>query len=121
MVNYTLQNYDTATEKLTFEWDKSFRGAPTNIHLQNPCMTSRIIFVTILYCTIYCLLYQEFLLYFPIRKVMWISHSTSYFLVQLFLMTLYRLLLSYPKCVRYFLMHQVLFIISDVILVSAVA
>ena len=36
-------------------------GATTNLYQQNPCMTSGIIFVTIPYCNIYYLLYQEFL------------------------------------------------------------
>ena len=60
-VNYTLQNYATATEKFAFECHKCFSDATTNLHQQNPCMTSGIIFVTIPYCTIYYLLYQEFL------------------------------------------------------------
>ena len=59
-VNYTRQNYDTTIEKLAFECDKNFSGATTNIHQQNPYMTSGIIFVTIPYCTIYYLLCQEF-------------------------------------------------------------
>ena len=44
-VNYTLQNYDTAKEKMAFECSKSFIGATTNFHQQNPFMTSGIIFV----------------------------------------------------------------------------
>ena len=60
-VNYTQQNYGTATEKLAFECDKSFSAATTNLHQENLDMTSGIIFVTISYCTIYYLLYQEFL------------------------------------------------------------
>ena len=56
-VNYTQQNYGTAYEKLTFEFDKSFCGATKNIHRQNPCMTAGIKIVTIPYCTIYYLLY----------------------------------------------------------------
>ena len=55
----TGENYGTATEKLAFEYDKS--GATINLHQQNPCMTSGIIFVTIPYYTIYYLLYQEFI------------------------------------------------------------
>ena len=51
----------TVTEKLTFEYNKSFSGATTNLRRQNPCMTREIIFVTILYCTIHNLVYQEFL------------------------------------------------------------
>ena len=51
----------TVTEKLTFEYDKSFSGTTTNLRQQNPCITSEIIFVTNLYCTIYYLVYQEFL------------------------------------------------------------
>ena len=57
-INYTPQNYGTATEKLAFECGKSFSGAARNLHQENPCMTSEIIFVTILYFTIYYLLYQ---------------------------------------------------------------
>ena len=58
----TRQNYGTATEKLAFEYDKSFSGAKTNLHKQNhPSMASRIKLATISYCTIYYLLYQEFL------------------------------------------------------------
>ena len=60
-INYTRQNYGTATEKLAFECDRSFSGATTNLHQQNRYMTSGIIFVTIPYCTIYYLLHQEFL------------------------------------------------------------
>ena len=60
-VKYTLRNYGTATEKLTFECDKSFSGATTNLRQQNPCMTSGIKLVPIPYCTIYYLLYLEFL------------------------------------------------------------
>ena len=60
-VNYTRQNYGTATEKLAFECDKSFSDATTNLHQQNPDIANGIIFVTIPYCTIYYLLYQEFL------------------------------------------------------------
>ena len=59
--NYTRENYGTATEKWAFECDKSFSSAATNLHQQNPCMTSGVIFVTIPYCTIYYLPYQEFL------------------------------------------------------------
>ena len=60
-VNYTWQDYGTTTEKLEFECDKSFNGATANLHQQNPDMSNGIIFVTIPYCTIYYLLYQEFL------------------------------------------------------------
>ena len=56
----TRQNYGTTTEKLAFEYDKSFSGATTNLHQQNPSMTSGIKLATIPYCTIYYLLYQEF-------------------------------------------------------------
>ena len=59
-LHYTRQNYGTITGKLAFERDKSFSGATTSLYQQNPCMTSGIIFVTIPYCTIYYLLYQEF-------------------------------------------------------------
>ena len=55
-VNYAQQNYGIATEKLAFDCDKSFSGAGTNLHQQNPCMTSGIIFVTIPYGTIYYIL-----------------------------------------------------------------
>ena len=55
------QNYSTTTEKLAFECDKSLSGAIINLNQQNPYVTSGIIFVTIPYCTIYYLLYQEFL------------------------------------------------------------
>ena len=37
-VNYALQNYGAANEKLAFECDKSF--IEFNLHQQNPCMTS---------------------------------------------------------------------------------
>ena len=57
----TRQNYGTATEKLAFEYDKSLSGATTNLHQQNPSMTNEIKLATIPYCTIYYLLYQEFL------------------------------------------------------------
>ena len=60
-VNCAQQNHGTATEKVAFECDKSFRVATTNLHLQNPSMTSGIMFVTIPYCIIYYLLHQEFL------------------------------------------------------------
>ena len=33
-VNYTRENYGTATEKLAFECDKGFSGAVTNLHQQ---------------------------------------------------------------------------------------
>ena len=52
-VNYARQKTGTTTENLIFECDKSFRGAPANLHQQNPHMTSGIIFLTISYCTIY--------------------------------------------------------------------
>ena len=58
-VNYKQQNYCTATEKLAFECNKNFSGATTNLH--QICVASGIIFATIPYCTIYYLLYQEFL------------------------------------------------------------
>ena len=58
-VNQIRQNYGTATEKLAFECAKSFSGATTNLRQLNPHMTSGIILVTIPYCTIYYLLYQE--------------------------------------------------------------
>ena len=60
VVNQIRRNYGTATEKLAFECNKSFCGATKNLCQQNPCMASGITFVTILYCTIYCLLHQEF-------------------------------------------------------------
>ena len=60
-VNLIQQNYDTATEKLAFECDKSFSGATTDLRQQNPYMASGIIFVTIPYCIINYLLHQEFL------------------------------------------------------------
>ena len=60
-VNYTQRNYGTTTEKLAFQCDRSFSGATTNLHQENLDMTSGIIFVAIPYCTIYYLLYQEFL------------------------------------------------------------
>ena len=65
----TRQNYGTATEKLAFEYDKSFSGATTNLHQQNPSMASGIKLATISYCTIYYLLYQE-LLTLCIRNVL---------------------------------------------------
>ena len=49
-----------ATEKLASEYEKSFSGATTNLHQQNPSMRSGIKLATIPYCTIYYLLYQEF-------------------------------------------------------------
>ena len=48
-------------KNLAFEHDKSIGAATANLHQQNPCMTSGIIFVATRYCTIYYLLYQEFL------------------------------------------------------------
>ena len=50
----TKQNYGSATEK--------YSGATTNLYQENPCVTSGIISVTIHCCTIYHLLYQEFLI-----------------------------------------------------------
>ena len=35
-----LQNYGTATEKLAFEYGKSFSGAKINLYQENTCMTS---------------------------------------------------------------------------------
>ena len=61
MINYTRQNYSSAAGKLASEYDKCFSGATTNLHPQNPRITSGIIFATITYYTIYLLLYQEFL------------------------------------------------------------
>ena len=61
-VNYTQQNYGTATEKLAFECDKSFSAATTNLHQQNPSMTIGIIFVIIPYRAIYELLYALYTL-----------------------------------------------------------
>ena len=61
IVNYTRGKYGTATEQLAFECDKSFSGATRSLHHQNLFMTSGIILVTIPYCTIYYLLYQELL------------------------------------------------------------
>lgn len=48
-------------KNLALERDKSTGAATTNLHQKNPCMTSGIVFVATLYCTIYHLLYQEFL------------------------------------------------------------
>ena len=59
-----------AIEKLAFECDKIISGETTNLHQQNPCMRNGIIFVTVPYCTIYCLLIRNSLLYVPIRKVL---------------------------------------------------
>ena len=73
-VNYMRQNYDRATEKLAFECDKSFSNATKNLHQQNSDIANEIIFVTIPYCTIYYLLYQEFI-------YCWIFDSISYSLV----------------------------------------
>ena len=64
------QNYSITNEKLAFESDKNFISATINLHQQNSYMTSGIIFLTIPYCTIYYLLYQDSLLYVPIRKVL---------------------------------------------------
>ena len=61
-VNYMRENYGTANEKFAFECDKSFSSATTNLHQQNPCMTSGIKLAIIPYCTVYYLLYQEFLI-----------------------------------------------------------
>ena len=60
-VNYTRENYGTTTKKLAFECEKSFSGATTNLHQESPDMKSGLTFVTIPYCTIYYLLYLEFL------------------------------------------------------------
>ena len=46
-VNYTRQNCSAATEKLTFECEKSFSGPTANLHQQNLFMTSGIIFASI--------------------------------------------------------------------------
>ena len=67
--NYSPQDYGTATENLTFECDKIFSCTITNLHQQNLYLTSGIIFVTSRCCTVNFLLYPEFLLYVPIRKV----------------------------------------------------
>ena len=81
-VYYTRQNYGTTTEKLAFECDKSFSGTTTNLHQQNPCMTSENKLVTIPYCTIYYLRYQEFLTACVLSaKYYWISYSIDYSLV----------------------------------------
>ena len=53
----TRQNYGKATEKLAFEYNKSFSGATANLDQQNPNMTSGIKLATISYRTIYYLLY----------------------------------------------------------------
>ena len=61
------------TELWHSNWKLSFCGATINLHQQNPCMKSGILFVTIPYCTnctIYYLLYQEFFTYLPIRNVL---------------------------------------------------
>ena len=60
-VNHTQRNYGTATEKFAFECGKCFSGRTTNPHQQNPCIRTGSILITISYCTIYYLLYQEFL------------------------------------------------------------
>ena len=57
----TRKNYGAATEKLAFEYDKSFSSATTNLHQQNQNMANGIKLANISYCTIYYLLYQEFL------------------------------------------------------------
>ena len=83
MVNYMRQNYGTGTEELAFECDKKFCGAATNLYQQNTCMTSGIIFVTILYSTMY-LLFTIAGIPYCVRlsvKYFWISHSISYSLV----------------------------------------
>ena len=43
-VNYSEKNYRTANENLAFEY-KNFIGAITNLHQQNPIMTSGVIFI----------------------------------------------------------------------------
>ena len=119
-VNYTQQNYGTLIEKLAFERGKSFIGATTNLHQQNPCMTSRIIFVPFLIVpfTIYCI--RNSLMCVPIRKVLF-----SFLQYQLFLKCSYCHHIVYcqaiPNCVQYFLMYQVLFIASAITPVSAIA
>ena len=50
---------------LFLQCDKSFSGGTTNLHQQNPFLTSGIIFVTIPYCTIYYLLYQDYVCAYP--------------------------------------------------------
>ena len=57
----TRQNYGTSTEKLAFGYDRSFGGATTNLRQQNTSMTSGIKLAAVPCCTIYYLLYQEFL------------------------------------------------------------
>ena len=75
-VSYTQQNYDTTTQKLAFKCEKSFSGARLNFYQQNPCMTSGIMFITLLYHLLftvsqipYCMCHCR------------ISYSTSYSLV----------------------------------------
>ena len=73
-VNYMQQNCDIATEKLTFECGKSIGAAATNLYQQNLCMTSGILFVTILSTnafTICCI--RNSLLFLPIRKALLVS------------------------------------------------
>ena len=60
-VNYTEQKCSIAIEKFAFECDKSISVVTTNLHQQNLCMISGIIFVTFPYCIIYYSLHQEFL------------------------------------------------------------
>ena len=50
---------------LLLQCDKSFSGGTTDLHQQNPFLTSGIIFVTIPYCTIYYLLYQDYVCAYP--------------------------------------------------------
>ena len=47
-----------------------FSDATMNLHQQNPYLTSGIIFLTILYFTIYIYCVRNSLLYVPIRKVL---------------------------------------------------
>ena len=52
------QNCDLATEKLAFECDKSVSAATANPRQHNQCLTNGTIFLTIPYCTIYCIKYS---------------------------------------------------------------
>ena len=66
----TRQNYGTATEKLAFEYDKSFSRAMANLHQQNSIMTSGIKLQRFLIepFTIYRI--RNSLLYVSIRNVL---------------------------------------------------
>ena len=105
---------------LFLQCDKSFSGGTTNLHQQNPFLTSGIIFVTIPYCTIYYLLYQEFLSVCAYSKILldfW-EHQLFLSLTGLTVTILFIVLTivlnivdSIVTCIKYFLIHQVLLII----------